>query len=94
MDATLYNFNACGMALNGGRYCNPKLDAALDAARGTTDMARRMADYTDAAAIYLADLPYIYLYHSVLITGMTDRLDGLKPVPDSLFRLQGLRLRP
>ena len=94
VDANLYNFNACGMALNGGRYCNPKLDAALDAARGTTDMARRMADYTDAAAIYLADLPYIYLYHSVLITGMTDRLDGLKPVPDSLFRLQGLRLRP
>lgn len=94
LDANLYNFNACGMALNGGHYCNPKLDTALNAGRGITDMAQRMAHYTDAAAIYLADRPYIYLYHSVLITGMTDRLEGLQAVPDSLFRLQGVRLRP
>ena len=94
VDANLYNFNACGMALNGGHYCNPKLDTILNEARRNTDMASRMANYTEAAAIYLADRPYIYLYHSVLITGMTDRLEGLQAVPDSLFRLQGVRLGP
>ena len=94
VDANLYNFNACGMALNGGHYCNPKLDAALDAARSTTDMAQRMVDYTKAAAIYLTDRPYIYLWHPVLVFGATARLTGLRVVPDSLIRLPDLQLKP
>ena len=94
VDANLYNFNACGMALNGGHYCNPKLDDALNAARSTTDMAQRMADYTVAAGIYLKDRPYIYLWHPVLVFGATAKLTGLRVVPDSLIRLQGLQLQP
>lgn len=94
VDANLYNFNACGMALNGGHYCNPKLDDALNAARSTTDMAQRMAAYTTAAQIYLKDRPYIYLWHPVLVFGATARLSGLRVVPDSLIRLQGLQMAP
>ncbi len=94
VDANLYNFNACGMALNGGHYCNPKLDEALNAARSTTDMAARMVDYTAAARIYLADRPYIYLWHPVLVFGATSRLSGLRVVPDSLIRFPGLQLAP
>ena len=26
IDANLFSCKACGMALNGGHYCNPKLD--------------------------------------------------------------------
>ena len=94
VDANLYNFNACGMALNGGHYCNPKLDEALNAARSTTDMTQRMVDYTAAAAIYLKDRPYIYLWHPVLVFGASAKLTGLRVIPDSLIRLQGLQLQP
>jgi peptide/nickel transport system substrate-binding protein len=94
VDANLYNFNACGMALNGGHYCNPKLDEALDAARSTTDMKQRMVDYTAAAEIYLKDRPYIYLWHPVLVFGASAKLTGLRVVPDSLIRPQGLQLQP
>ena len=94
VDANLYNFNACGMALNGGHYCNPKLDDALNAARSTTDIAQRMADYTVAAGIYLKDRPYIYLWHPVLVFGASAKLTGLRVVPDRLIRLQGLQLQP
>jgi peptide/nickel transport system substrate-binding protein len=92
VDANLYNFNACGMALNGGKYCNKALDAALDAARSTTDMSARMAAYKRAAAIYLEDLPYIYLWHPTLVWAMPRRLEGFRPVPDSIMRLQDVRL--
>ena len=92
VDANLYNFNACGMALNGGHYCNQALNAALDAARSTTDMQARMASYAKAAAIYLEDRPYIYLWHPTLVWAMPTRLEGFHPVPDSIMRLQGLRL--
>ncbi|WP_158747484.1 ABC transporter substrate-binding protein [Acidisphaera sp. L21] len=93
VDANLYNFNACGMALNGGHYCNPKLDEALNAGRSTTDMAQRMVAYTNAAQIYLKDRPYIYLWHPVLVFGATAKLDGLRVVPDSLIRFPGLQLK-
>ncbi len=92
VDANLYNFNACGMALNGGHYCSKPLDAALDAARATTDMGKRMAAYEAAAQIYLRDRPYIYLWHPVLVYGMSAKLEGFRAVPDSLMRLQGVRL--
>ena len=92
VDANLYNFNACGMALNGGNYCNKALDAALDEGRSATDMPTRMAAYRRAAAIYLEDRPYIYLWHPTLVWAMPARLKGFRPIPDSIMRLQGVAL--
>jgi len=93
IDANLYNFNACGMALNGGHYCNKEVDRLLDAGRGSTDFAKRKQAYDDAARIYLEDRPYIYIWNGRLITGTSARLDGLQMVPDSLIRLRNLSLR-
>lgn len=93
IDANLYNFNACGMALNGGRYCNPEVDRLLNEGRGTTDFAKRKIAYDAAAKLYLDDRPYIYLWNGKLIAGTSARLDGLAMVPDGLLRLRDLRLR-
>ncbi len=93
IDANLYNFNACGMALNGGRYCNPETDRLLNEGRGTTDFSKRKVAYDAAAKIYLDDRPYIYLWNGRLIAGTSARLDGLTMVPDGLLRLRDLRLR-
>ncbi len=94
IDGNLYNFNACGAALNGAHYCNHDLDALLTQGRSSTDQAAREATYAKAAAIYLAERPYIYLWHSALILGATEKLDGLRLIPDGLMRPQGLRFRP
>jgi len=93
IDANLYNFNACGMALNGGRYCNPEVDRLLNDGRGATDFAKRKIAYDAAAKIYLDDRPYIYLWNGRLIAGTAARLDGLTMVPDGMLRLRDLRLR-
>lgn len=93
LDANIYSFKACGQSLNGGRYCSPAVDAALHEARTSVDPARRAAAYDRAARIYLADRPYIYLWHPRLLIGTTAQVEGLRMVPDGLIRLQGLRVK-
>jgi peptide/nickel transport system substrate-binding protein len=91
IDGNLYNFKACGAALNGGRYCNKEVDRWLDIGRQSSDPARRKEAYAEAAKIYLEERPYIYLWHPVLITGTAANIEGLAMVPDGLIRPQGLR---
>jgi peptide/nickel transport system substrate-binding protein len=77
--------------LNGGRYCNPALDATLNTARQSVEPATRATAYDAAARIYLADRPYIYLWHSRVLHGVGAGVQGLQAVPDGIIRVQGLR---
>jgi peptide/nickel transport system substrate-binding protein len=92
IDANLYSFKACDGNLNGGKYCNPALDRLLVEARSTNEPGKRYAAYEAAARIYLADRPYIYLWHPSLITAMSSRVEGFRLVPDSLIRFTGMTL--
>ena len=92
LDGNLWGFNACGESLNGGRYCSPEVDAALREGRTSVEPARRAAAYERAMRVLLTDRPYIYLWHSRVLHGASSRLEGLRPVPDGLMRLQDLRL--
>lgn len=94
IDGNLYNFKACGAALNGGRYCNREVDRLLNLGRQASDSAARKRAYAESAAIYLDERPYIYLWHPVLITGTAANIDGLQMVPDGLIRPQGLKRTP
>jgi peptide/nickel transport system substrate-binding protein len=94
IDGNLYNFKACGAALNGGRYCNQEVDRLLNLGRQASDPAVRKRAYAESAAIYLEDRPYIYLWHPVLITGTAANIDGLQMVPDGLIRPQGMKRTP
>lgn len=91
LDANIFAFKACGVPLNGGRYCNPEVDAAMTEARRSVDPAVRAAAYDRAARLYLADRPYIYLWHPLTLHGTGAAIEGLRPVPDGLIRVQGLR---
>jgi len=91
LDGNLYAFYACGVPLNGGRYCNRDVDAALTEARRSVDPAVRAAAYDRAARIYLADRPYINLWQPLTLHGIGASIQGLRPVPDGLIRVQGLR---
>jgi peptide/nickel transport system substrate-binding protein len=91
-DGNLYSFLHTDAGQNDGRYSNPAVDQALDAARATTDAAQRLADYRKMWAQERQDLPIIYLYSPVNIVGMNAKLSGFRPVPDGMIRLQGLSM--
>ncbi|HTW52565.1 MAG TPA: ABC transporter substrate-binding protein [Stellaceae bacterium] len=94
-DGNIYNFVGCKAppALNAAKYCNPEVDAALDAARAASTDDARMAQYTIVAQHILADRPIIYLYHRRWLYAMNAGLSGFTPYPDGLIRPQGIEMK-
>ena len=93
-DANIAMWVACDGFINWGAFCNPKLDDILKRARAVAQVDERANLYAQAAAIYLAARPYIFLYHLKWYWGLSARLDGFVPHPDGIVRLTGLTLRP
>ena len=91
-DGNLYNSLHSKGALNETHYVSPEVDAWLDAARATTDVAARKDLYAKITARVHEDLPIMYLDSNSWIVVTSARLSGFKPVPDGIIRLQGLRL--
>ncbi len=89
-DGNTHNFISCKGGLNDGKYCNPEVDAHLNAARTTTDVEARKAEYQKAAEIYLADRQRIYLYHQNWFWALSSKVKGFKPHPDGMIRLEGV----
>jgi peptide/nickel transport system substrate-binding protein len=92
-DTNIAMWVACDGFINWGQYCNPKLDEILVQARSTTIEAERARLYAEAAAIYLTDRPFIFLYHLKWYWGTSAKLEGFVPHMDGIIRVQGLRLR-
>jgi peptide/nickel transport system substrate-binding protein len=93
-DANIAMWVACDGFINWGAYCDPKLDDILKRARAIAQLDERANLYAQAAAIYLGERPYIFLYHLKWYWGLSARLDGFVPHPDGIVRLTGLTLRP
>lgn len=93
-DGNISIWLACNGFVNWGKYCDRKLDALLDQARAKTGTAERADLYRQAAEIYLDHRPQIFLYHPTWFWAVTEKLDGFRPNPDGLIRLQGVRLKP
>jgi peptide/nickel transport system substrate-binding protein len=70
-DPGLYNGFKPGAITNYSRWANPEVDAAIEAARQTTDFDERYAQYEIAQRLFAEDLPYLpyshpsngFLYH-------------------------------
>src|SRR5579872_556446 len=94
-DGNIYNFASCKAprALNAAAYCDPAVDAALDAARTASTDDDRMAQYTIVAQHVLADRPIIYLWHQKWLYAMSANLSGFTPYPDGLIRPQGIEIK-
>jgi len=93
-DGNLYSFLKTGAGQNDGHYSNETVDAGLDTGRSATDLAARIAGYRKAMQQERQDLPIVYLYHPVNIVGLAARINGFRPVPDGMIRLQGLMVGP
>jgi peptide/nickel transport system substrate-binding protein len=92
-DANIAMWVACDGFINWGQYCDPRLDQILRQARAITDAGERARLYAQAAAIYLAARPYLFLYHLKWFWGASASLAGFVPHPDGIIRLQGLRFK-
>jgi peptide/nickel transport system substrate-binding protein len=91
-DGNLFRIVGCSQSLNVSGYCNREVDALLLQSRGVQEPAQRAALYGRIAAIVLKDRPVIYLYHPNVLWAYTKRLQGLRPIPDGLVRVRGVRL--
>lgn len=91
-DGNIHIFTACQGGLNDGKYCNEEVDRLLTEARSTNDSTARRTAYDEAAQIYLAERPRIYLYHVNWFWSFRNVLEGFEAHPDGMIRLQGLRL--
>ena len=56
-------------------------------------MNERRKLYADLAAIVLKDRPIVYLYHRHWLWAYTNKLEGLRAVPDGLVRVTDVRFK-
>jgi len=93
-DGNIHQFVTCKGALNDGRYCNPQVDQLLNDARVLTDVDKRRAVYDQAQTILQDELPEMYVYYQPWPFAATKKVQGFKPYPDGMIRLQGVTLAP
>ncbi|HSC23246.1 MAG TPA: ABC transporter substrate-binding protein [Casimicrobiaceae bacterium] len=92
-DGNIFSFDACKQPLNYAGYCKPEVDEILKQSRTTLDVNERKKLYADLAAIVLKDRPIVYLYHRHWLWAYTNKLEGLRPIPDGLVRVTDLRFK-
>lgn len=89
-DGNIHQFVTCEGGINDSKYCNTEVDALLNAARTSNDLAARKESYDAALAILNDDMPLIYLYHQTWIWALSDAISGYVPYPDGMIRLAGV----
>jgi peptide/nickel transport system substrate-binding protein len=91
-DGNIYNFIGCKQPSNYSGYCVSEVDALLEESRVKLQPAERLAAYQGIAAQMNKDRPLIYLYHRDWLWAYTNKLSGVREVPDGLLRVTGLKL--
>lgn len=78
------NFSPKGA--NRGHYSNAKLDALLEDAATSVDMAKRRTDYVEAQQTLARELPAFNLWYQDTIVVHNRRLTDVIPVPSGSYR--------
>jgi peptide/nickel transport system substrate-binding protein len=92
VDGNTYQFLHTGQGNNASHYSSPTVDKLLEEGRALTDQAKRRPVYAQVFQQVRQDLPLSYLYNARNIGAMTTKLQGFRPVPDGMVRLQGLEM--
>jgi len=91
-DGNTFQFLHSGQGNNFTGYSSPTVDNWLEQGRATTDAASRRVVYQQVWEALRRDLPVTYLYSPRNIVAMTAKLNGFRPVPDGIIRIQGLEM--
>jgi peptide/nickel transport system substrate-binding protein len=70
---------------NRSHYSNPRLDAVLEDAEESEDLAGRRADYSEAQQILASDLPAINLWYRDTVVVHNRRLTNMAPAPSGNY---------
>jgi peptide/nickel transport system substrate-binding protein len=92
IDGNTYQFLHSGQGNNFSGYTNAVVDKLLDEGRGTVDIARRRELYDQMWPELRKDLPVTYLWNARNIVAMSAKLNGFRPIPDGMIRIQGLEM--
>jgi peptide/nickel transport system substrate-binding protein len=92
VDGNTYQFLHTGQGNNASHYSNPAVDKLLEDGRSLTDVAKRRPIYAQVFQELRRDLPLTYLYNPRITMAMTAKLQGFRPIPDGMIRLQGLEM--
>jgi len=91
-DGNLHTMLSCKGPTNYAGYCKDDVEALITQSRTTLDTESRAAAYDKIAQQVQKDRPIIYLYHRHWLWAHTNKLSGLRAVPDGMVRLQGLKM--
>ena len=91
-DGNLHTMLACKGPTNYAGYCKDDVEALITQSRTTLDTESRAATYDKIAQQVQKDRPIIYLYHRHWLWAHTNKLSGLRTVPDGMVRVQGLKM--
>ena len=91
-DGNLFSHLGCKQPLNYAGYCNAEVDDWIAKSRATGDRAERQKDFDKIAVQVAKDRPIIYVYHRHWLWAYTNKLSGLRTVPDGMIRLQDLKM--
>jgi len=92
-DGNMYAQLSCNGPQNDGKFCNPELDAVLNKGREATTDEERRSIYQQANRMAVDSYPSMLLWHRQTFTGLSTRVSGFEPNPDSIIRLKGVRLQ-
>jgi peptide/nickel transport system substrate-binding protein len=91
-DGNLFSFHGCKQPLNYAGMCKPEVDELLKQSRQQLDPAERKKSFAQIAAVVARERPVIYLYHRHWLWAYTNKLSGLRTIPDGLVRVQDLKM--
>ncbi len=91
-DGNLFSFHGCKQPLNYAGMCKPEVDELLKKSRQQLDPAERLKSFEQIAAIVAKERPIVYLYHRHWLWAYTNKLSGLRTIPDGLVRVQDLKM--
>ncbi|HEY4998201.1 MAG TPA: ABC transporter substrate-binding protein [Usitatibacter sp.] len=91
-DGNLFSHLSCKQPLNYSGICNKEMDELIAKSRVTIDPAARLMLFEQIAAIESKERPIVYLYHRHWLWAYTNKLSGLRTIPDGLIRVQDLKM--
>lgn len=89
-DGNIAHYVMCEGSLNDSGFCNPEADAALAAARATTDQAERKQHYDRLQEILIDEVPQVFLYFQPWPYGVRNDIQGFTAYADGMIRLAGV----
>jgi len=88
----MFHSENAGAPGNRSFFSNEEVDDLLEQARQTTDDEERLELYEEAQQIIIDEAPIVPIYHSILLAGLRDEVNGFYQYPSSFPFLRDVTL--